>query len=104
MKKYVWLIGLLLGFPALGNTSFEWYEGNDWALSRINIFDKTYEFRALNGTWVKKFDLIFEGIDSREMPISASPLASAFMKQSCFQFLELARFINLRKTKKPLEG
>jgi flagellar biogenesis protein FliO len=100
MKKYVWLIGLLLGFPALGNTSFEWYEGNDWALSRINIFDKTYEFRALNGTWVKKFDLIFEGIDSREMPISASPLAFRFHETVLFSIPGTGQVYQFEKNKK----
>ncbi|MEN9959436.1 MAG: hypothetical protein RLZZ474_1680 [Bacteroidota bacterium] len=100
MKKYVWIIGLLLSLPVLGNTSFEWYEGKGWAMSRINIFDKTYEVRGLNETWVKKFNLIFEGIDVREIPVAASPLAFRFHETVLFSIPGTGQVYQFQKDKK----
>ena len=78
MKKCVGFFVLLLSLPVLGNTSFEWHEGKSWALYRINLISKAFEVKELNQDWIQKFDLVFEGVDPKEVPISATPMAFDF--------------------------
>jgi hypothetical protein len=100
MKKYIGFFILYLSFPLLGNTSFEWYEGEKWALSRVNLVSKVYEVKGFNEIWVKKCDLIFEGINHNEIPVSASPLAFNFRKSILFSIPGTGQVYQFDKNRK----